>query len=214
MVPVRATGPQLTGPSDPILYSLGFIRSQDTNIVAGTHLTGTTVVGWQPYALPPRTEVLRGFIGGTTTPTSAGNAGFQVQLFTLDELSFLPGTMIGATGSYNVVGSGALLDTSAPPYIGLQAGGNWWAAFTPPTGWRNESFHDPLLVSVGFQLQGSGAFTAGEFYAVPRNVLGPALLQVSATAWQYTFVNNPTLAGQASGSFAGRPMMPLQLARI
>lgn len=210
---VSATSPR--GWESKLIYSQAYTRAQDTNATAASHLTGNTVVGFLPYCLPPRTTVSRGFIGGTTTPTSAGDAGFQVQLYTLDDASFAPGTMIGTTGSYNIVGSGALLDTSAPPYVGLQAGGNWWADWTPPSGWENTSYTEPLLVSIGIQVQGSGAFTAGEFYTQVRNVLGPALLKISADqAWAYTFTDSPTVTGQASGDLEGRPILLLQLESI
>lgn len=215
-----SSGWMVSADADPgfaskLLFSEGYTRSQDTDATAAGHLGGNTAVGFIPFCLPPRTSVLRGFIGGTTTPTSAGNAGFQVQLYNLDDTSFAPGTMIGSTGSYNIVGSGALLDTTAPPYVGLQAGGNWWAAWTPPSGWENDSYTEPKLVSIGVQIQGSGAFTAGNFYTQVRNILGPAFLKISADqAWAYTFTDSPTVTGQVSGDLEGRPVILLQLEGI
>jgi hypothetical protein len=205
------------GYPEPWLWPLSLYRTIDTNIVAGTDLTLTTIVGWVPYALPPRSQVTGGRLGGTVTPTSAGNAGFQVQLYTMSDM-YLPTTRIGSVGAYNIVGAGGLLDTSTPPYVGFGVGLNWWADFTPPDGWRNESYSEPLLVSLGVQLQGAGAFTGGEFYTAVRNPLGPSFMKLaSAQAWQYAFGDNPVFTstpGQAAGNVAGRPLIQLLIGGI
>lgn len=206
-------GPGLENPFlDPPLIR----KLLDSDLEAGLATNTTTFVGFLPYIIPPRSRVLRGGFGGDTVPTSAGNAGFQVQLYTMDELTFMPGTMISETATYNIVGAGALLDVTDTVLWGLPKGtGQWHVFFTPPSGWQNDSYHDPLYVSLAFQLQGGGAYTAGHWRTWLRNEEGPAVGKINAAqAWQYTFVNNPTVVKAGSGDLSARPDIRLQLVRL
>jgi hypothetical protein len=134
----------------------------------------------------------------------------------MDELTFAPGALIGTTGQYNIVGAGGLVDASAgPPWFGLSVGSSWRAPFTPPDLWSNES-DEYRWVSLGVQLQGGGAFTAGVFYTHLRDEFGPSFLSLAAAAFGHTFTATPSIAGQggASDFLVARPLIGLQVVKL
>lgn len=196
----------------PLIFPIGYV-AEDTVITAGTHLTSTTQVSFLPFCLPPRTSILRGFVGGGTTPASASTASMQFQAFDMNETAFTPGALIGSTTTIVLAGTGNVVDTSAPPYIGFNAGSNWWAPFTL-SGVNNPSFTKPRLIMIGSQIQGSGAMSAGTVFTLLRNTMAPSYSKIAATAWQYTFVASPTVVGQTAGELAARPLIQLQLERL
>lgn len=184
-------------------------RVQDTDVAAGTQLTGTTCVGFVPYSIPPRARITKAWVGGGTTPASASTGSMQFQWFNMSS-DYAPSTLLGTTTTVILAGTGNVVDTSAPPYVGHQAGANWWAPVTFDSVIQNLSYQSPLELFLGLQIQGGGAFSAGGWTVYTRNLNAPSILKIgSDQAWQYTFVASPTVAGQASGDLEGRPMVSL-----
>ena len=200
------------GMDNPFLYPIGYVQ-EDTVITAGTHLTSTTAISFLPFSLPPRTRILRGFVGGGTTPTSGTTASMQFQALEMDETAFTPGALIGSTTTIVLAGTGNVVDTTAPPYVGHNAGANWWAPFTL-SGVENPSRSKPRLIMIGSQIEGGGAMTAGTIFTIVRNVLGPSYSKIAAAAYPYTFVASPTVVGQTAGELVARPNIVLQLERV
>lgn len=201
------------GIDNPHIFATAYQRSSDTDISWTTHLSGNSGVGFLPYSIPPRSRVTVARLGGGTTPTSGSTGRVQVQAYASNDVDFQPTTKIGDVVAAILAGAGSIVDTSGPPWVGFQVGANWFASFDmTDADLLNESFHDPLNFYLGVQLQGGGAFTAGTFYSAVRNSMAPSFLKIAADqAWQYAFVDNPTIGGQASGDVEARPLIQLFL---